>query len=317
MRRFLIFLAFIWIYFIWTSCFAQAPAEKKADELYNIIVSTENNPKYKGKYKREDWISLFDSVRKTSKKEEIREAWEIVYNRLISERKYEFVSVIDWDTINVKNESWESISVRMIWIDAPESSTTRYWYIECFWKESTEHLKQLLSWAKELTLEMDSSQGEVDKYWRTLAYVMYNWVNLSQKMIEDGYWWEYTYDMPYKYQSAFKNAEKEAEKNNSWLWNEKACSWERVESWKEKAKEDPAETLANLLKEEWYNVDSSYTTSSYTSSSSSSKSSSSYTSSSSRSSWPCWGHYWIRWPRWGCYYWSWKSKVYWSHSCCS
>ncbi|MBQ9553655.1 hypothetical protein IJU97_01475 [bacterium] len=63
--------------------------------FYNIVISAENDPKYKYKYPRETWVSLFDSARKTAKKEVMREAAEIVYNRLISEKTYELVSVVD------------------------------------------------------------------------------------------------------------------------------------------------------------------------------------------------------------------------------
>jgi micrococcal nuclease len=43
-------------------------------------------------------------------------------------------------------------------------------------------------------------------------------------MIADGYGWEYTYNLPYKYQTEFKEAMKSAEKNNLGLWNENACN---------------------------------------------------------------------------------------------
>lgn len=142
-------------------------------------------------------------------------------------KKYSFVNVIDWDTIRVKNWSWETLSVRMIGLDAPESTTTRYWYTECFWKESSIHLNKLLSWANEIILEIDKTQDTFDKHWRTLAYIIYNWTNINKKMIEDGYGWEYTYSTPYKYQSEFKQAMKKAENKNLWLRNETTCKWER------------------------------------------------------------------------------------------
>ena len=141
---------------------------------------------------------------------------------------YTFLKVIDWDTIKVKNNN-EEINIRMIGLDAPEKSTTRYWYTECFWNEATNHLNEILSWITTIQVEQDPTQWETDKYWRLLWYVFFSWNNINQKMIEDGYWFEYTYNLPYKYQKEFKKAEKSARLNKLWLWDKNTCNWERRE----------------------------------------------------------------------------------------
>ncbi len=141
---------------------------------------------------------------------------------------YTFLKVIDWDTIKVKNNN-EEINIRMIGLDAPEKSTTRYWYTECFWNEATNHLNEILSWITTIQVEQDSTQWETDKYWRLLWYVFFSWNNINQKMIEDGYWFEYTYNLPYKYQKEFKKAEKSARLKKLWLWDKSTCNWERRE----------------------------------------------------------------------------------------
>lgn len=46
-------------------------------------------------------------------------------------------------------------------------------------------------------------------------------------MIVDGYAWEYTYNLPYKYQTEFKAAQKLARVASFGLWNDEACSGER------------------------------------------------------------------------------------------
>lgn len=134
-------------------------------------------------------------------------------------------SVIDGDTIRVFM-NWKSVKVRLIWVDAPESTDTRYWYTECFWNESTNYLKNLLS-NKTIWLEYDLTQWMYDKYDRALAYVFLNWENINKKIIEDGYWREYTYNLPYKYQKEFKSAQRNAESLNKWLWNMNTCEWDR------------------------------------------------------------------------------------------
>ena len=141
---------------------------------------------------------------------------------------YTLLKVIDWDTIKVKNNN-EEINIRMIGLDAPEKSTTRYWYTECFWNEATNHLNEILSWITTIQVEQDPTQWETDKYWRLLWYVFFSWNNINQKMIEDGYWFEYTYNLPYKYQKEFKKSEKNARVKKLWLWNKDTCNWERRE----------------------------------------------------------------------------------------
>ena len=141
---------------------------------------------------------------------------------------YTLLKVIDWDTLKVKNNN-EEINIRMIGLDAPEKSTTRYWYTECFWNEATNHLNEILSWITTIQVEQDPTQWETDKYWRLLWYVFFSWNNINQKMIEDGYWFEYTYNLPYKYQKEFKKAEKSARLNKLWLWDKNTCNWERRE----------------------------------------------------------------------------------------
>lgn len=140
---------------------------------------------------------------------------------------YQFVSVVDWDTIKIKDASGKKINIRMIWLDTPESNPARYGYIECYGSEASSHLASLLRWATHIQLETDPSQTATDKYGRLLWYVRYQGININQKMIQDGYGFEYTYNLPYKYQSSFKQAQKTAEANNAWLRAASACAGER------------------------------------------------------------------------------------------
>ena len=147
----------------------------------------------------------------------------------LKREKIEVIKVIDWDTVKIKTKKSNEENIRMIGLDAPEKSTTRYWYSECFWKEAANHLTQLLSWIKILEVEYDSTQASTDKYWRILCYLILSWINLNKQMIKDWYWFEYTYNVPYKYQKEFKKAENYARSNNLWLRNTNTCNWERKE----------------------------------------------------------------------------------------
>lgn len=141
----------------------------------------------------------------------------------ISENTSTNISVIDGDTINFNN-----LKIRMIWLDAPESNNSRYWYAECFGKEAKEHLESLVWNKSNITLEMDSSQWELDMYGRTLAYVMIDGININTQMIADGFGFEETYNNKiYKYQSEHKNAELNAKNNGFGLWSSATCGWNR------------------------------------------------------------------------------------------
>jgi len=134
---------------------------------------------------------------------------------------YSVSSVIDGDTIQVVIDN-EKETLRLIGIDTPETVDPRK-PIQCFGKEASAKAKSLLS-GKSVRLESDPTQGERDKYQRLLRYVfLEDGTNFNKLMISEGYAHEYTYNIPYKYQSEFKQAQKEAEENKRGLWADDAC----------------------------------------------------------------------------------------------
>lgn len=134
---------------------------------------------------------------------------------------YRVASVIDGDTIQVIIDNKKE-TLRLIGIDTPETVDPRK-PVQCFGKEASAKAKSLLS-GKSVRLESDPTQGERDKYQRLLRYVfLEDGTNFNKLMISEGYAHEYTYNMPYKYQSEFKQAQKEAEENKRGLWADDAC----------------------------------------------------------------------------------------------
>jgi len=130
---------------------------------------------------------------------------------------YTLVRVVDGDTIIVQKDSKE-YSVRLIGIDAPENSKTRYGYTEPYGDESKKELERLIV-GKEIFLEFDESQWETDKYNRLLAYVFVWDMNINKEMIRRGMVKEYTYNTPYKYQIEFRQAQKEAQESKRGIWS--------------------------------------------------------------------------------------------------
>lgn len=130
---------------------------------------------------------------------------------------YKVLKITDGDTIQLEIDG-EIEKIRLIGIDAPETAFTQ----ECFGKEATAYLKQLLT-DQVVEIEFDPTQAERDKYGRLLLYIFLDGVNINQAMIAQGYAHEYTYNTPYKYQTDFVQAEKYARENNLGLWGD-ACS---------------------------------------------------------------------------------------------
>ena len=116
--------------------------------------------------------------------------------------------VVDGDTIHV-DANGQRLKIRMIGLDTPETVDPRK-PVQCFALEASAQAKTALS-SQSVYLETDPSQDSVDRYGRTLAYI---WtasgrlVNLD--MIAEGFAHEYTYNLPYRYQQAFRTAEDDA-----------------------------------------------------------------------------------------------------------
>lgn len=146
----------------------------------------------------------------------------------ISLKYYSVSRVVDGDTIDVSIDG-KVKRLRLIGINTPETVDPRK-PVECFGIEASNKAKTLLT-GKKVSLESDGSQGELDKYNRLLRYVfLEDGTNINLLMIKDGYAYEYTYDLPYKYQAEFKNAQKQAEANKAGLWSPNACNIDATKS---------------------------------------------------------------------------------------
>jgi micrococcal nuclease len=131
------------------------------------------------------------------------------------------VDVVDGDTIKV--DTPERITVRVIGIDTPETVDPRR-PVECFGREASDRATALLD-GEDVYLEMDPSQGDTDRFGRTLAHV---WLTdgrlFGETMIADGYAHEYTYDLPYEHQAAYRAAARRARAADVGLWHPDACA---------------------------------------------------------------------------------------------
>lgn len=137
---------------------------------------------------------------------------------------YQVVRVIDGDTVRVLIGGKEE-TIRLIGINTPETVDPRR-PVQCFGKEASEKAKEILS-DSHIRIETDPTQGERDKYGRLLGYILLpDGANFNRKMIEEGYAYEYTYGVPYRYQTEFKEAERDAREGRRGFWSEKTCGGE-------------------------------------------------------------------------------------------
>jgi micrococcal nuclease len=138
------------------------------------------------------------------------------------ENFYRVSRVIDGDTIDVEKDG-VSVRVRLIGVDTPETVDPRR-PVQCFGKEASLRAQELLE-GKFVRLETDPSQGFYDKYKRMLVYVyLANGTFFNRVMISEGYAHEYTYRLPYRYQTEFKAAERTAREEKKGLWADGVCA---------------------------------------------------------------------------------------------
>lgn len=126
--------------------------------------------------------------------------------------------VVDGDTVEVGGLG----KIRLIGIDTPETVDPRK-PVQCFGREASDKAKQMLT-GKKVRLESDPTQGDRDKYGRSLRYIyLEDGTFFNKWMIENGFAHEYTYNIPYKYMGEFKAAERAAREGGRGLWSKNAC----------------------------------------------------------------------------------------------
>jgi micrococcal nuclease len=126
--------------------------------------------------------------------------------------------IVDGDTVDV-TKGRRTLTLRLIGIDTPETVHPTE-PIECFGPEATKFAARRLL-GEPVALEFDRSQGRLDYYDRTLAYV---WTTdgqphqFNRDAVRRGYALEYTYDDPYLWQGEFLRAQDAAINQRLGVW---------------------------------------------------------------------------------------------------
>lgn len=135
---------------------------------------------------------------------------------------FKVTRVVDGDTLEVDMHGFKE-KVRLIGINTPETVDPRR-DVGCFGKEASSRMKDLAS-GEMVRLESDPTQSFRDTYDRLLAYVyLEDGQMLNRKMLAEGYAYEYTYGMPYKYQREFRELVALARTSGRGLWSTATCN---------------------------------------------------------------------------------------------
>lgn len=135
------------------------------------------------------------------------------------EGPYDVIRVVDGDTIHVRIGAAD-VKVRFIGIDTPETVAPGR-PVGCFGPEASAEAHRLMD-GRSVYLEYDATQGRLDKYDRTLAYVWLSpTVSVNEALVRGGFAEEYTYSSAYHHRDAFLAAQDAAIASGAGMWS--AC----------------------------------------------------------------------------------------------
>ena len=139
-----------------------------------------------------------------------------------AEGPYRVSRVVDGDTDKVAING-RTVTLRLIGIDTPETKDPRK-PVQCFGEQASARAAQLLT-GRSVWLEYDPTQDRRDRYGRSLVYV---WLDdhtmFNELMVREGYAHEYTYELPYRYQQQFRDAQAAARTGQRGLWSPSTCA---------------------------------------------------------------------------------------------
>ena len=139
-------------------------------------------------------------------------------------RGWRVYDVVDGDTVKV-TDGRRALTIRLIGIDTPET-VDPFRPVECFGPQASAFAQRVLA-GRRVLLERDPSQGRLDRYGRTLAYLWVlsgegRWM-YERRAVRHGYGVEYTYDTAYLWQRELQRDERHARQARAGLWSPRTC----------------------------------------------------------------------------------------------
>jgi micrococcal nuclease len=134
--------------------------------------------------------------------------------------------VVNGDSLEVAISGVTS-RIRFIGVEAPVAPGAAS-PAECFGQEAQTHARELIA-GEFVLLETDESQGEQDRFGQLLCYVwLPDGTMVNYEMVRQGYAFEDTLNVPYRYQEVFQQAEQTASAQQLGLWSPETCNGERT-----------------------------------------------------------------------------------------
>ena len=129
--------------------------------------------------------------------------------------RYLVTDVVDGDTVTVAKAG--GTTIRIIGIDTPET-VHPFEPVECGGPRASAAATALLA-GQRVQLVYDPSQGRLDTYDRTLAYLTVPGLgDFGLAMVRRGLAAEYTYDTAYAKQALYQQAESQAQSQDNGIW---------------------------------------------------------------------------------------------------
>lgn len=116
---------------------------------------------------------------------------------------------VDGDTVKVRayGAARRFYTIRLIGIDAPESSALRYGRADCGGADAKRYMKRIAPYGLRVTLRTDPTQDTFDRYGRLLAYVDRRGGSLQARMLRAGWAGVYVYSRPFQRLRGFRRAQ--------------------------------------------------------------------------------------------------------------
>jgi micrococcal nuclease len=147
-------------------------------------------------------------------------------NQSSTTQQFKVAKVVDGDTFVVEVLGGKA-TIRVMGINTPETVDPRK-SVQCYGPEASARAHELLD-GQTISLALDHTQDSLDKYDRVLAYVILpDGSSYNEKMVAEGFAFEYTYKKAYEQQTEFRAAQKQAKTAVLGLWATSTCNGKTV-----------------------------------------------------------------------------------------
>ncbi len=144
--------------------------------------------------------------------------------------KARVVRVIDGDTLKVRLTTGQTVTVRLIGIDTPETRKPGT-PVQCGGLDATARMKKLAlrnGSGRSVTLRSDPTQDRVDRFGRVLAYVNAGATDFGRTMVSSGWAKVYVFERSFQRAAAYRRAQASGKAHRRGVWRKCAGNFHRA-----------------------------------------------------------------------------------------